>query len=360
MARTVYIFGAGASADDGAPVMSNFLDTADDLRRGGMVHEHEPDFDRVFEAIDELQGVFAKSFIDTRNIESVFTALEMAKVIGRIRDPKTDAEFDQLIRSLVLMIARTLERKTVLAQTSHQNRMPYYQAFVTSLKNGELKDSAVITFNYDCGLDYAFRVAQVNVDYWLPIPPSATRNPFAFDLLKLHGSINWFQKDGEDIQVVTNQAAANFMTSDGTASYLTAAGGDARTRGASPVIVPPSQSKGHYHDRLSTVWKRAVHHLQEAENIVVVGYSLPVTDEFFRNLFALGTMSKARLRRVFVFNRYADRQLRTRYEKLLGRLSLPTLKMFKMSFRDMAAAIGSAETLLQLDGEPRSDEITAD
>jgi hypothetical protein len=39
---------------------------------------------------------------------------------------------------------------------------------------------------------------------------------------------------------------------------------------------------GNAHTGLSSVWRAAATHLAEAENVFIIGYSLPDTDEFFR------------------------------------------------------------------------------
>src|SRR4051812_37057848 len=74
MSKTVFILGAGASADVGAPLMANFLDTAERLLATSQVDDEAHAFGNVFNAIHKLQAVYAKSFIDSRNLESVFTA----------------------------------------------------------------------------------------------------------------------------------------------------------------------------------------------------------------------------------------------------------------------------------------------
>ena len=66
--KTVFILGAGASQRAGVPMMAEFLDRAERVFRGQM-HEASRD---VFAAITELQGVYAKSYLDLDNIEAVF------------------------------------------------------------------------------------------------------------------------------------------------------------------------------------------------------------------------------------------------------------------------------------------------
>lgn len=81
MEENVFILGAGASAESGAPLMNNFIDVAEDLLRKDAVKDVSEDFRRVFKVINELHGVYAKSFIDLNNIEFLFGTLEMARII---------------------------------------------------------------------------------------------------------------------------------------------------------------------------------------------------------------------------------------------------------------------------------------
>jgi len=53
MADTVFILGAGASFEAGAPLMSNFLDVADDLMYKGAVNRNLKSFKRSDPLIPE-------------------------------------------------------------------------------------------------------------------------------------------------------------------------------------------------------------------------------------------------------------------------------------------------------------------
>jgi len=69
---------------------------------------------------------------------------------------------------------------------------------------------------------------------------------------------------------------------------------------------------------LATVWKRAAHELREAENIYVVGFSLQATDEFFRYLYSLGSVSDTLLRRFWVIDPDQTGAVEKRFRALLG------------------------------------------
>ena len=51
-------------------------------------------------------------------------------------------------------------------------------------------------------------------------------------------------------------------------------------------IVPPTWDKAKYRNSIRNVWQYAAQALSEAENIIVAGFSLPSTDDFFKYLYA--------------------------------------------------------------------------
>src|SRR5205085_2387516 len=84
----------------------------------------------------------------------------------------------------------------------------------------------------------------------------------------------------------------------------------------SPYVVPPTWNKSQYHSVLESVWQAAARELSTAENIIVCGYSLPESDQFFRYLYALGTVGELRLKRLWVFD--PNETVGKRFRGLLG------------------------------------------
>ena len=85
-----------------------------------------------------------------------------------------------------------------------------------------------------------------------------------------------------------------------------------------PFIVPPIWNKTDYHKTISNVWAKAAEELSGAEYILVSGYSLPKTDEFFRYLYALGSIGESRIKEFWVYDPDLTGNVRQRYESLLG------------------------------------------
>ncbi len=104
-----------------------------------------------------------------------------------------------------------------------------------------------------------------------------------------------------------------------------------------PVIVPPTWNKTLHHQEISQVWRAAAKHLREAENIYVIGYSFPESDQFFRYLYALGTISNTILKEFWVFD--PNRNIDARYRSLLGRTGLAAFEFIPSTFKEAIPAL---------------------
>ena len=84
MSNTVFVLGAGASKEAGAPLMADFLEVADEIRaRKNLIGQYTLDrFNQIFEARGSLQSIFSKADLDIHNIESLFAAFEMIDLLG--------------------------------------------------------------------------------------------------------------------------------------------------------------------------------------------------------------------------------------------------------------------------------------
>jgi hypothetical protein len=109
-----------------------------------------------------------------------------------------------------------------------------------------------------------------------------------------------------------------------------------------PVLIPPTWNKTQHHGSITRVWARAARELSEAENIVIVGYSMPETDQFFRYLIALGTVGTAFIRNVLVCD--PDANVSRRFEALLSSATRTRLFHLDAGFAD---AVGELKNRLK-------------
>ena len=203
MSKTVFILGAGASAESGTPVMSNFLDKSQDLLTYNKTGDYKKDFELVFRAISCLQSIHSKTNINIHNIENVFAMFEMGKLLKKIPNFPTN-KISRLIRSIKKVIYVTLNETTKL-KVRNDNELPRgsstYSRFAEIVRDsmgaGQTK-SAIITFNYDLSLDYAMYQKGLIVDYCLENGERRSNMNF----YKLHGSLNWFEEKSGSRKII--------------------------------------------------------------------------------------------------------------------------------------------------------------
>jgi hypothetical protein len=356
MAKNVFILGAGASKDAGAPLMSEFLDKAEEIYRnykflsGDDPNTYTNDdegkykhFQNVFDAIPELNKVHTKSYLDLDNIEVLFGVVEMAVLIKRLSDYEPD-RINDLKNSLIQLIVKTLEKSIMFQNINNDNfedkkymPSPYDKFIELLIVPKVITYSTVITFNYDLCMDYAISTAGQKINYCLN---DDDERKDGYKLLKLHGSVNWRKCTGEyngkifpldfdtipldglleDYKDPKRNLLEKYKILNLNEYMQQEVHPGCKIKGclSTPVIVPPTWNKTEYHGNLTNVWSSAAKELSEAENIFIIGYSLPETDSFFKYLYALGTIGSERIKRFWVFNPDATGEVEARYKRMIG------------------------------------------
>lgn len=332
--KYLFILGAGASVESGAPVMSNFLDTSESILASKRHSVNPEAFESVFALISSLHSAYAKSHVDLDNIENLMGLIEMGQVINRLSNYR-DQDILKIRESMFDLIVDTLEN-SISFPTNKMSVRPTesYDKF-GKLLNDMSGDpfsfnSAVITFNYDIALDIAISYGtNVNVEYFIN-----NEDPSKYPLLKLHGSLNWGKcKNCSRIHPLQATKYLDFINSNlrrnrsegpskinlPISKYLPNIACCGEPLSEIPVIVPPTWNKTDYHGAISRVWENAASYLAKAENIFVIGYSLPESDAFFRYLFALGLIGPTRIKRFWVFDPNDTGEVELRYKAILGR-----------------------------------------
>ena len=298
MSKIVFVFGAGASADAGGPLMSNFIDKAGRISHFCDDWEKEY-FDIFFKALYCLQKVHYKSRLDIDNIESVYGALEMAVLCGHL-EGFDNSELDRLLPAVRMVIAKTIEGSISFPNPSDSKPIIPYEEFINSLVSYLNTPTSIsfLTFNYDLCLEYAFNKYNIKYNYCLDETITNDEVP----LLKLHGSLNWFLKNEGihklDLDIIINNYYNLIPIGNGQSKIhfkhpsRIIHESDDENISKDPIIVPPSWSKGEFHKQIQPVWKAAMECLRDAEAIFFIGYSMPESDAFFRYLFALALLEE--------------------------------------------------------------------
>lgn len=339
--KTVFILGAGASAESGAPLMANFLKVAKQLHSRRAYGAESPQIEDVLNAAyKDLKSAQVKSAINYANVEEVFSAIDIGQMIGSFGS-RSPSSIDQLRKSMIFFIYRTIE-ETVRLPSDGKIASPSkgYDMLAKIVRENiartarlGLQEISFITFNYDTCLEFALDSVNLGIDYGLGEPfldTFANNSQVKIPVLKLHGSINWGTCPKCDAIVPTEinpwRRASSFALLDAPKPLPLPLGsriagnihGCGTPLDSLPVLVPPTWNKSASAAPLREVWRRAARELGSAENIVVIGYSLPVTDMFFRYLFTLGSDSDTHLDKFVVINGPQGNETAQRFADLLG------------------------------------------
>ena len=309
--RSVYFLGAGASADAGVPLTDELLSAfANDLKPGdlrtfikrfGFEGESQSIIDLinfVNSAIRQDQPLDKSFGIETlRRLRDEIT-VHLSSVVDqsgnqgkRLKLPEGAADQPFAKERRIMAYFRTFARKLVTRKRSIRAKLP--------------PGDVVITTNYDTNLDAAlFELTYADesgmdrrgcdlTDVYLG--SSQFRDPYtddyAFsdpahtvDLLKLHGSFNWlYCPRCHRIFVAAFGSSVQFLgelgelDSDETICFC--------DYPLAPVIVAPSAEQEVSNPHLREIWINAYHALEQADRIVICGYSLPPQDLAIRSLF---------------------------------------------------------------------------
>lgn len=331
--------------------MDRFIDVADDLRASSSSVSREL-FDLFFDALQNGLGqLHAKTTVDLQNIESVFGLVEMGTLLRRLPGV-APGDIEQLSRATRAVLAQTVIQSGAFEFSDESWVVPEpYLNLVSALNDSSFPqppDVALVSFNYDLALDFALHWTNIGVDYHLG-PQRSNGVP----LLKLHGSVNWVtcSQCGHVRAIpMENVFRAHHGRRVASTKPVRRALDPVRAhQGLGPhcegdahpyqmTLVPPSWNKTQYWEQLSEVWARAAAELAEAVHITVVGYSLPSTDAFFRDLLALGLFGPARVRSFRVIN--PDGAACRRFSDLLGPELQGRFEQVGDKFEDWVARAG--------------------
>ncbi|MEM7434500.1 MAG: hypothetical protein AAF436_05060 [Myxococcota bacterium] len=314
--KRVYILGAGASAPSGVPVVKGFFNAIEDSKHSGAKH-----FQTFMRGYQALRGVHAKGRLDTQNIEEVLGAFELAQLCEEqlVNDVDPKELVDAAKRVIGDVIAERSKIRVEYRTTSNtvgpsasKIEPPLGYRSLTKTKN-----ASFITFNQDLMLEYALWLDKVRFHH------AGLQDADSVPIIKLHGSLNW-ERDEKSKAVMVHDPNKVFASQRREWFDEPLPGNDTLihektlpTIAHTPLIVPPSWAKYAHYLPISAVWKAAVAALRAAQEIYVIGYSLPESDFFFRHLFAIGTLSDTRIRKFLLIDPNAG-QTQARYRRLLG------------------------------------------
>lgn len=315
MSRRVFIIGAGSSAafqgpKGNCPTISDFFIRAAQI---GLLDKYkEQTMSRPL--LDFVRQEFGINKADLRrvpvNSETVITRLEETIEYfdkhGRFKIKGTRRRNEKAVRTYGMRLQVTTFIGHVLLELTHNCLSPLH----VKLADGLTDSDTVISFNYDLLMDYAlehtkkwlpnsgYRVAFKQViehDKFLPL--ITTSNP-GIPYLKLHGSLNWLYgvnpylfisnlklPTGEDIFLLKS------INHEIIPAPMDIAGKYEHTENGIyydlfSLIVAPRKDKPYFSmpKALLSLWGLATNAMKMADELLLIGYSIPETDTKSREL----------------------------------------------------------------------------
>jgi len=307
--RKVYILGSGASAGYDKSNVGLHSPTAKDFFQKFMylIDNNYLERDQFKNLFDFLRKYYFFGESSLRNEE-----LDIEEVLTILDLEPDDSEFQQARNELIEMIFLTLNK------ILYGERCPYHKKLAENLEPSD----TVITFNWDLLLDNVL-AENANINYsghfarfyrngrW------CNNNMYTgVKLLKLHGSLNWmFCKSCRRnyCYILSGKVGADQIVNPE----------DPRTkcpqcaRQMKPIIIPPTLAKQYKNELLDELWQEALVKLKDADEIIIIGYSLPVTDFKAKWLFMKSVaMRQNQLNKLTVVDKYLNDNLKRKFKSI--------------------------------------------
>ena len=269
LAKTVYVFGAGASA----PAASSPVVTSNLLR---LALEKPPRRTPtgVLTAVRRLLEVFG-DFRTPPTIDDVLDVLEYA--VHRRMSLSPCHTVTKLVdaRASLLRLTYDFIHEQLHYLTGGENP---YSALVSRWSGST--PLAVVTLNWDCLLEKAFlgyhkTSSPTSIDYGVPFAtydgPIQKADLGALTVLKPHGSLSWAYcafcgYSVSFIGTLLEPTNGEWMCSQCNRHTL------------EPVLIPPMSVRDSHHPLMTNVWSRVEAAVRICRRLVFVGYSLPSQD----------------------------------------------------------------------------------
>ena len=377
MNENAIILGAGASYDAGVPLLGKFMDVMLEMhhtKRFGPIDLSPHDQDLIAQAAkihSKVDDYHARVSVDQFNIEEVLSVLSFESISGDIARKRELSTFTKAIARTVEITCKVKHDGTLntVQSSGDDSYRRFWLELLRYYKYRLIEIPTIISFNYDlvleralfqtiigftypdltpglapgfyidyCGdqmgtIGYSFKRASFNLgrDHGTVLekveidrhnPPS---DFIRIPILKLHGSLN-FPKKGSKEPLNPVDALAD------------------------PQIIPPIFNKTEA-TFASPIWKEALRALRGCRNLLVCGYSLPVTDTYMQYFLKAALGPNQRLNKVFVYDPIlysaAGESLMDRYSRCLSPQFRPRI-IFRPpgdrgTFKDMVSTF--AETL---------------
>jgi len=326
----VFLFGAGCSADGGSPVMRDFM---------GKAREYGREPDNIFKNDHARLRQFRQECLRIcyvfdrwwENIEDLYTQAHLQALAGL-------PDADDLCGSITRVIWDVYHRKH--NGEGYRNLLSSIVRAMNRWMQSNGPRPVIITTNYDVQLEAVLTnpaaASPMRIFYPGPIPIEnggglnsnadcdQIENSELLEVVKLHGSANWFEEKGRSSgqpSVFCRAARDTTHAPDGGFAFQNdshlrrdIAGGQIL-----PLIVPPTLGKTAPSSPIAQNWHRAIYNLRNARLLVIAGYSFPETDSFMTRLLAEGIKGNDNLEQMIIINNSTDPRWHNHVKRIFTR-----------------------------------------
>lgn len=245
-------------------------------------------------------------------MESIATNILSAQIFPMERERLCNAE---LRFELLHFIAASMKRTSILSAESSRILSNFLEFVANDRESAER--NLLLSFNYDMLVEdqvkrdpHLFLTAEVDYGVQMERADRSAedfRRPRSVDLLKLHGSLNWYPVKGSGEEFNLN-SVCRVESGDGSFPLY---------KEDNPIFIPMAHAKESFlkGSLFNVIWAKADYCLSHAEEIYIIGYGFPQTDG---NSLPFLLKHRERIRKVVVFEKSGDASL-GRLERLFDR-----------------------------------------
>jgi hypothetical protein len=269
---TVYVMGAGASLHAKYPLGRDLLRKLAEWLNKGIDQSKTlipTEIARIREDYEQPLSRIQEKFPTLDNCEEILRKLDwLAKEGG----PEANSSRLPNLRDKLASAVREF-----FFDIGDQEAVGAYDLFARMhAKSGDF----IITFNYDVALERALKGAgkwDIKLGYGLPFPffPDARSD---VTVLKLHGSVNWFQHPQQQYlpPLIAGRDLFRLGYQNLTDPRIPEHGFSTNNTGT--LILPDPNKQYHWDNLWRTLWHQAETKLACTQHLVIHGYSLPKSD----------------------------------------------------------------------------------
>lgn len=237
-----------------------------------------------------LKEEIRSSLVDANlqiNLEDVFTSFDKSyqgrDFLNNFSYHRADAIRESITRLFVYYFCK--------CTNDHSFRAKEYINFCNYLRI--TKNVSIISTNWDVLIEEYLKREKIeynlcfNERYYIDNAKTAKgASSKAVNLIKLHGSINWFKcMNCGTINIVDNSKCGKFLFEDSTDEHCMKCGETTYDDGLlQSQIITPTMIKSINNQLYNNLWSAASNDLREAQKITFIGYTLPLADFELRYL----------------------------------------------------------------------------